>query len=108
MKVLGAELVAFFESEWPEDYYVDDSVKTVVDGNIFADKDDLWKNPLPLDEKYELSDFGELYSNSGTTLTSFFSKWKKAQTIVTVVVLVPKEKEGDFRAMLKDMGLVTK
>lgn len=106
MKILGADIAAFFESEWPEDYYVDDSNKTVINGKIFADDDTSESNPLLLDEKYELRDFGELcfYSETGPTLASFYGKWKKAQTTVTMIVKAPKEKEQDIREFLNTVG----
>lgn len=106
MKVLGADIAAFFESEWPEDYYVDDSNKTVINGKIFYDTDASESNPLPLDEKYNLSDFGYLcfYSEKGPTLASFYEKWKKSQATITLIVDVPKEKELELSDYLKIAG----
>ena len=54
MKALGIDIVSFFESEWPEDEYVDGSELAVADGAIFAEE-----SPdvhLPLNVKYELED----------------------------------------------------
>jgi len=105
MKILGADIVEFFEEPWPDGYYVDDSNKTVIDGNIFADDDGLLKNPLPLDQKYELSDFGEQQNEDGPSLTTMFSKWKKSRTTVTLVVEVPKELEQEVRDKLTVKGV---
>jgi hypothetical protein len=105
MKILGADIVAFFDEPWPDGYYVDDSNKTVVDGKIFADDDDLLKNPLPLDKKYELSDFGEQQNEGGPSLTAMFGKWKKSQTTVTLVVEVPMELEQEVRDKLAITGV---
>lgn len=110
MKVLGVDLIAFFESEWPKGYYVDDSSKTVSDGQIFNDEDDSLSNPLPLDNKYELNDFGTLcfYDETGPTLASFFGKWKELQSTVTLIVQSPKDKEKEIRDIVKRAGASVK
>ena len=36
-KFLGAEIVAFFDSEWPEEWYVDDGTLTCFEGKIIND-----------------------------------------------------------------------
>lgn len=111
MKVLGAEIVAFFESEWPDDdYFVDGSNKSVVNGAIFTDEDTSEKNPLPLEDKYDINDFGALscIGSECPSLTTYFKRWKNALTTVTLVAQVPKEKEQEVRDILKQAGAIVK
>jgi hypothetical protein len=94
-KVIGADIVAFFDSEWPEEWYVDDGTLTCFEGKIINDADRNTYEGLPLSDKYDLAEFGELMSSSQVTeppsLATFFNRWKKAQTTVTLLVDVPKE-----------------
>lgn len=108
MKALGSDIVAFFNSEWPEDDYVDECSLSV-DGEKIVKEDGT--GDFPLSEKYELQSFGEIYrenSDHVRSLDSAFRKWAKARTTVTMIVEVPKDKEEDIRAILRNAGVVTK
>lgn len=97
MKALGADIVRFFNSEWPEDWYVDDSTMSVDGERIVTDEN---SKEMPITEMYELSDFGFL-CGAKVSLETFYSRWEKAQKTVMLLVKVPKEKEKDFRDILK-------
>lgn len=105
MKVLGSDIVDFFNSSWPEEYYVDDSVMSVNADKIFIDETD---TQMPTTDKYELSKFGYLCGAGNLSLETFYSRWKKNQTTITMVVQVPKENEQEIREMLKRAGITVK
>lgn len=105
MKALGADIVRFFNSVWPEDYYVDESVMSVVDEEILTDEGN---RSLPVTEMYDLNDFGYLCGAGDLPLTTFYSRWKKSQSTVMLLVQVPKEKEQEIREMLKTAGAIAK
>lgn len=94
-KVIGAEIVAFFDSEWPEEWYVDDGTLTCFEGKIINDADPNTLGGMPLEDKYDLDDFGVLLSSSRVTeppsINTFFKRWKKDLTTVTLIVEVPKD-----------------
>lgn len=107
MTAFGYEIVKYFNSEWPEDWFVDDSVLEVAGEKILA-VDASNKGSFPLDSRYELSDFGELCSYGEgriPTLSGNFSKWKKAQTHTTMRISFEKEREDDVMEILKAAGV---
>ena len=107
-KFLGAEIVAFFDSEWPEEWYVDDGTLTCFEGKIINDADANTFAGLPLEDRYDLDDFGVLLSSSRVTeppsINTFFKRWKKALTTVTLVVDVPKDALRDATLYLASQG----
>ena len=101
-KVLGSDIVAFFDSEWPKEWYVDDGTLSAYDGDIVADDNDTVH--LPLSEKYDLDDFGFLCGAGNTSLTTFFNRWKKVQTTETLIVEIPKGQRDAATSLFKSHG----
>jgi hypothetical protein len=104
-KALGVDIVAFFDSEWPEGWYVDDSVLSCSEGGIFSDDND--SVSLPLSDKYNLEEFGYLCSGTGEagiSLTTFFNRWKKEKTTDTMIVEVPKKDRDDAIKLFESNG----
>lgn len=102
-KAIGSDIVAFFASEWPEDWYVDDGTLTAFDGDIVENENE--KVHLPLSDKYDLSDFGFLCGAGSLSLSAFFNRWKKEQTMETRVVEFPKDRAGFVLANLATLGV---
>ena len=109
MKASGHDIVAFFTSEWPEHYYVDDSELTACEDGIFAGED--VTNLLPLEDKYELDRFGFLCSTEGPdakvpSLATYFKRWNLARTHITISITLPKEDETAVRQYLATIPTV--
>lgn len=102
-KALGSDIVAFFNSDWKEDWYVEDGPLDVVGDKIIRESDSDSALSLPLTEKYDLNDFGALcsFGSEPPTLSSFFNRWRKEQTTTTLIVEVDKTEEESVRKLFK-------
>lgn len=102
MKTTGAVWTAYLAS-WPEGQWYDDSDETI--NGVSGDE---YEAPsIPDDAVVEFSSgvvYADRNDHEGTALPTHFRRWEKAQTHATVVVLVPKDKLDDLKAMLKTIG----
>jgi hypothetical protein len=107
MQVLGSDLIAFMNADWPENYYLDDGDLTVVDDKIIDDNNE--SLVLPLTEKYDLDRFGFLastnFSEDVPTLTTFFRRWQKEQTTRSLVISFDKDREPEIREALRGLNV---
>ena len=98
MKALGAEIKDFYDNHFPEGYYHDDGIE-------MHDGDGRWL--LKDEEKYDLGELGVIVPNDGNypadaaSFESFFRKWKKSRTTVTMVIEVKKEKAEELKKLLE-------
>lgn len=115
MKVLGADLIAFWQ-EWPggDDIYLEQ-------GPIFTDEagvlrygyeeDDEGQQPILPGEKYDIEGVRGWQGKTprpfdfDPDLARCIQRWRKARTTTTVVVEVPKARAEEVRAVLRGLGL---
>lgn len=98
-KALGSEIFDFYTKGWPEGHHHDDCAEDAPD---IEDDGKCLLNPT---EKYDLGLFGYVINDDtqyGKTFQSVFLKWKKQQTVTTLLVQMPKGMEPEFRGLLGD------
>lgn len=107
MKVLGSEIIDFFNSEWPEYQYVDDGELEISEGKITSIENGA---EFPISEIYDLSLFGRLISTYGPeiSLTKSFQNWKSSQTSSIMVIRIPKENKEKVLEILATFNVEIK
>lgn len=110
MKVLGAELIAFFAEEWPAGWYIDEmAIEEEIGDPFIADNETRLKPGVT----YDLQDFGVIlwdapiddigpkhpYLTHHDSTERCFKRWQKLRTTRCVVVELPKD--ADFETFKK-------
>ena len=101
-KALGSEIFEFYTKGWPEGHHYD---RDDLGEDCFLDIQDDDKCLLDPAEKYDLGLFGYVVNDDTQNAIAFqsvFLKWKKQQTVTTLLVQVPKGLESEFRGLLGD------
>lgn len=92
-RVLGKDILDFFDNHWPEGYYYDDYTVDIENVNV--------------SEKYNLADFGILVNeiNVGDTITftKAFNNWFKKKDITTLIFIVPNGKVDIVRSAVENI-----
>lgn len=105
IKTTGAEWKKFYgDSDYWKEFTVDDEILTVngdrVDEYLF---DETKLN----DDDRVVVDGGwvdDPNSDRQYTLSAFFSKWKKSQTVTFLVIEIPNTKAKEIKALIKANG----
>jgi hypothetical protein len=110
-KALGSDIVDFYRNGWPKGFYCDESNLVVTDeGQIVPESAPVATDgdySVPLEDKYELDDFGVIINEKTGAhfdFSHFFNKWKKARSVVSLIVEVPISKEDEITGLLKTAG----
>lgn len=95
MKATGAEIKAFFDSEWPAGHYYDDSE---------VDPEDLID-----EEMYDTARLGYIMNGEdpswdGEPVSVAFRRWKKKQTHAMLVVEIPVAYVDAFHLVCRQQG----
>lgn len=102
MKTNGKEFKAFYndQSYWPEDAYVEEmnlKINGVEQSDVDTDK--------LLDEDQIRITYGSVVKGERiVSLTSFFKKWRKQQSVTSVVVEIDNDKLEAIKELLKDQA----
>jgi hypothetical protein len=105
IKTTGAEFWRFYEDKnyWPAGSWHDDTL-ILVNG---TEVDDYTREHIPDDAKLVI-DGGIVYldeeGRDDAPFESFFRKWRKAQSTVTIAVDCPKDKLDVIKAAIRAAG----
>lgn len=104
VKTNGAEFKRFYSDPtyWPDGTWHDDDYITV-DGDFDIERDFLEmadEVAVVIESGYVIGPNDEDFGS----LASYFNRWKKEQTTVTVLVDLPRGKEAELAALVKQIG----
>ena len=107
MKITGAEFQEWHDTAWPEELiWADEAL--LPDGRDLYTKDgciDLEPSEIFI-VPAEWSAIPESDPRAdGKTIRSLISKWRKDKSTVTLVILMPREREGEIRTYLEEQKL---
>lgn len=112
MRVLGAKILEFYHSEWPDGCYIDRGLSD----------DALDPEAVASDERYDIDDFGYIYfdgrgkppsyawglrhdfNDDGLSFGKAFRAWLKLQSSTTFVVTAPNGKVDEIVAAVAALG----
>ena len=104
VKTTGAEFNRFYADKtvWTEDLWHDNELISV-DGSLVDDLDD-----LPPDSKVMIQG-GDVYNVAREdrfvcSFETLFKRWRKAQTVATLVIKMPKDKVAALKLHIKAVG----
>jgi hypothetical protein len=106
-KTNGATFKSFMQDNkyWFQRYWDDDEV--TVDGVVVDEFDEMYENVS--DSSVVVIKAGYVYSDEdesfkGMELTSFFNRWLKMQSTISVTVTIDRSREAEFKALMKANG----
>lgn len=107
IKTTGAEWKAFMADEWPPGLSLDiDDEFVRVDG--LRPRQDVALEEYVPDDAVILIEAGVILDDEqpdrGTSLDSFFKKWRKQRDTVVMVVYAPRDKADTVKTAIKQAG----
>lgn len=111
MKITVAEWIAYLSEPWPEGQYIEE--EEIVINGVTLDPDSSCdpEHLKTLDQAAFINiKSGDLRNNDNDDRISLVSNlrgWQKKQKFVVQVINVPRERQEEFRTLLKNAGFLT-